>query len=370
MTLLFLIIMLVLSLDAGGTNFVFSAIKDAKQVGEKIRIQSNGDNLDLCLKNIVDGFTTMANQFSEKISAISFVFPGPSDFKNGIIGDLFNLPAFRGGVALGPMLEEIFKVPVFINNDGDLYAYGEALGGTLKYVNEILENSKNPKRYKNLVGLTIGSGFGAGFVHDKVLIKGDNICAGEIWQTSNRVDPNFNSEEGACIEAVKYFYSNYAKIPILDCPEPIDIYKIGKGELDGNIDAAKKSFHKLGRFVGDSIANMVTLFDGIVVIGGGIAGAKDLIVAGINEELNKKFLKQNGQQNDRLVHKMYCLNNADEIEEFVKYKAIKIKVPNSTKEVLYDIEPRSAYMFSNFDTSEMISLGAYFIVENYFNSKN
>jgi glucokinase len=63
--------------------------------------------------------------------AISFAFPGPSDYPRGIIGDLGNLPCFRGGVALGPMLEDTFEIPVFINNDGDLFAYGEAIGGFL-----------------------------------------------------------------------------------------------------------------------------------------------------------------------------------------------------------------------------------------------
>ena len=35
----------------------------------------------------------------------------------------------RLGVALGPMLEEKFRIPVFINNDGDLFAYVEAIAG-------------------------------------------------------------------------------------------------------------------------------------------------------------------------------------------------------------------------------------------------
>jgi len=42
-------------------------------------------------------------------AAISFAFLGPADYPNGIIGDLHNLPGFRGGVALGPMLEEKFE---------------------------------------------------------------------------------------------------------------------------------------------------------------------------------------------------------------------------------------------------------------------
>ena len=50
--------------------------------------------------------------------AISFAFPGPADYKRGIIGDLGNLPSLRGGIALGPMLEAEFGIPVFINNGG------------------------------------------------------------------------------------------------------------------------------------------------------------------------------------------------------------------------------------------------------------
>ncbi|MDD4148599.1 MAG: ROK family protein, partial [Bacteroidales bacterium] len=113
--------MLILTLDAGGTNFVFSAIKDGEFVGEKIILPSNGDNLELCLSGIVEGFRSLQKSNDQAIDAISFAFPGPAEFSKGIIGDLFNLTGFRGGVALGPMLEAKFKVPVFINNDGDLY---------------------------------------------------------------------------------------------------------------------------------------------------------------------------------------------------------------------------------------------------------
>ena len=101
-------------------------------------------------------------------------FPGPADYPNGIIGDLGNLPGFRGGVALGPMLEEKFGIPVFINNDGDLFVYGEAIAGFLPYVNGLLEKAGSPKRYKNLFGVTLGTGFGGGIVRDGELFIGDN----------------------------------------------------------------------------------------------------------------------------------------------------------------------------------------------------
>lgn len=69
----------------------------------------------------------MKRQLENEPVAISFAFPGPADYKNGVIGDLPNFPVFRGGVALGAFLEEEFGIPVYINNDGNLFAYGEAL---------------------------------------------------------------------------------------------------------------------------------------------------------------------------------------------------------------------------------------------------
>ena len=128
---------IVLTLDAGGTNLVFGAMKGGEYYGETLTLPSNASNLDLCLQAMVLGFGTIIEQLGEeKPVAISFAFPGPADYPNGIIGGFLpNFPSFRDGVALGPFLKEKFGVPVFINNDGDLYAYGEALGGALPEIN-------------------------------------------------------------------------------------------------------------------------------------------------------------------------------------------------------------------------------------------
>jgi len=352
----------VLTLDAGGTNFVFSAISNEKFVGKSIVKPANGNNLDLCLKSIIEGFEKLIIESKLKPDAISFGFPAPANYKKGIIGDTFNLPAFRGGIAIGAMLEEIFKIPVFINNDGDLYSYGEAIVGTLPMINKALEEKNNSKRYKNLVGLTLGTGFGAGFVIDKKIIFGDNTCAAEIWAISNRVNPNFNAEEGVSARSVKSFFAKFANIKIEDCPEPKEIYEIGCNINNKHHKAAQKSYHLLGRFVGDAIANMITLFDGIIVIGGGISKAKNLILPGIKEELNKNFDKVDSdtKKNPRVLQSVFCLNDDIDFENFLKKQEIKIKVPFSESEVVYEPEAKVAYMFSNFDTCEMINLGAYY----------
>ena len=79
----------ILSLDAGGTNFIFSAIKDGKIIDKNVEIKlsnENKNNLDSCLNLIIDGFQKIKEISNEKVDAISFAFPGPADYRLGIIG--------------------------------------------------------------------------------------------------------------------------------------------------------------------------------------------------------------------------------------------------------------------------------------------
>ena len=88
-----------MTLDAGGTNFVFSAIQGNKEVVTPIILTACPEDLDLCLQTLVFGFRQVEQQLEQKPVAISFAFPGPADYVDGVIGDLPNFPAFRGGVA-------------------------------------------------------------------------------------------------------------------------------------------------------------------------------------------------------------------------------------------------------------------------------
>lgn len=167
----------VLTLDAGGTNMVFGAMRGGEFIVEPITFPANSHDLDLCLGTMVKGFQAVIDMLEEKPYAISFAFPGPADYPNGIIGGyLPNFPSFREGVALGPFLRRKFGVPVYINNDGDLFAYGEALGGVLPEVNAKLAAAGSAKRYSNMIGYTFGTGFGVGMIVNGQLNRGDNSC--------------------------------------------------------------------------------------------------------------------------------------------------------------------------------------------------
>lgn len=141
----------VLTLDAGGTNFVFSAIRGNIQIVSPVCMPSCSDNLDRCLATLIAGFDIVKSKLEELGSspvAISFAFPGPADYRNGVIGgNLPNFPSFRQGVALGPFLQHHYGIPVYIENDGNLFAYGEALSGALPMVNAELEAMGHKRKH-------------------------------------------------------------------------------------------------------------------------------------------------------------------------------------------------------------------------------
>lgn len=349
----------VLTMDAGGTNFVFSAISNAREIVNPFTLPAYADDLDLCLNTIVAGFQSVIEKLNEKPIAISFAFPGPADYPNGIIGDLPNFSAFRGGVALGPYLTEKFNLPVFINNDGDLYAYGEAVYGFLPEINKKLELAGSTKRYKNLLGITIGTGFGAGIVRDGNLLLGDNSIAGEIWLMRNKLMPQSNIEEHGSIRGIKKIYFEDSGLVYDDSMSPKDIYDIAKGLKEGDKIAANKAFNDMAEACGDAISNAITLIDGLVVIGGGLSGAADIFLPKIVDEMNGTFLRSNGKVFKRLVSNVYSLEDEIQLKKFIEGSRREIKIYGSSNTIQYDDESRIGVGITKIGTSKAISLGAY-----------
>ncbi len=350
---------IVLTLDAGGTNFVFSAIRGNQEIIDSVTLPSEADNLDKCLNNIINGFTLVKQKLKSFPSAISFAFPGPADYPSGIIGDLGNLPAFKGGIALGPMLQDKFNLPVFINNDGDLFVYGEAIAGFLPYVNNLLRNAGSTKCYNNLFGVTLGTGFGAGIVRNNELYIGDNSCGAEIWLLRNKLDPKTNAEEGACIRTIQREYSKLSGIPFKNSHSPKDIYKIGLGNRNGNREAALESYRQLGESVGDSLSQAITLLDGLIVIGGGIAGASELFMPALISEMNSAYESPAGDKFSRLSLKTYNLEDESQLKEFLHGDKTEITIPFSENKLVYDSQKRIAVGISKLGTNKAVAIGAY-----------
>jgi glucokinase len=349
----------ILVLDAGGTNLVFKAVRNGSILEQTISLPSSSGNLEELLQKIINGFKKINEATSNHAAAISFCFPGPADYENGIIGNLENLPLFRGGVALKTMLENEFRIPVFINNDGDLFTLGEAIGGLLPEVNKKLKDAGVQKRYCNLLGVTLGTGFGGGIVSHGQLFTGDNSAGAEINRMVNPFDWNTSIEEVLTIRGIKRLFAEETKIAFKESPEPFDIYQVGMGNKTGNQQAAIKAWEKFGMVLADALANANTLVDGIAVIGGGLSGAYPLFLPKTIEMMNRKFTRADGGLFPRMEVSAFNLEDDKGMQQFLNFNKKMITVPFSNEKIPYYEEKKMGVGISRLGTSEAVAIGAY-----------
>lgn len=349
---------IVITLDAGGTNLVFGAMRGCEYITDPITYPSNAHDLNLCLDTMVKGFRQVIGSLDEKPVAISFAFPGPADYPNGIIGGyLPNFPSFREGVALGAFLQNELGLPVFINNDGDLFAFGEALCGALPEVNRRLADTGSAKRFHNLLGYTFGTGFGVGIVVNGQLNRGDNSCV-ETFCLPHKTKAGIIAEEGVAVRAIKRVYAEASDDYSHDFT-PKDICDIADGNLPGNVEAARKAFAEFGEIAGDSMAIAAQLVDGIIVIGGGITAARHHILPSLMKELRSSLATIGGDEVRRLQMEVFNLDDPAEFELFAKGKKKTLTVRGTNLTVEYDNMKRIGVMFSKLGASRAISAGAY-----------
>lgn len=349
---------IVMTLDAGRTGLKFSAIRGMQLLAGPSSRPTEADDRGRCLANIIAGFEDLRALLPDAPAAISFAFPGPADYPAGIIAGLENFEAFRLPVPLGPILAERFGIPVFINNDGDLFVYGEAIAGYLPYVNGLLEAAGNPKRFHNLFGLTLGTGLGGGIVRNGELWIGDNSAGGEAWLLRNKLDASVHAEEGASIRGVRRVYAAACGIREADVPEPRELAAIAAGKAAGNREAAQEAFGRLGDVAGDVLAQALTLVDGLAVIGGGIAGAHPLFLPRLVAAMNATY-EGYSPPIRRLAPVAFNLEDPAGRERFLRGEVRSVEVPGSGRQIFYDPMRRTGVGVTRQGTSEAVAVGAY-----------
>ena len=325
---------------------------------EPIQLPAETQDIQRCLDVLTDGFNQVRAQLSTEPVAISFAFPGPADYVHGVIGDLPNFPCFRGGIALGPYLQAKFGIPVYINNDGNLFAYGEALTGSLYQINQELEAAGSYKRYRNLLGITLGTGFGGGVVIDSILLTGDNGCGGDVWCMRNQKYPNLIAEESVSKRAVTRVYGELTGQDTT-LMTPKDIFDIAEGLVPGNQEAAKRSFFELGEVAGAAIANSLMIVDGLVVFGGGVARAHKYILPGVMQALRQPLGTFGGAQFPCLQMSVYNLMDEEDKNTFMEDHHQTVTIPGTQTQVSYDVDRKIGVTVSTLGASKAIQLGAY-----------
>jgi glucokinase len=153
----------VIGVDLGATN-VRGAVVTGDRLSDIIsaRIHSDGS-----VEEVLNDIYQVVDQLiSEDIEAIGIGVPSVVDVEQGIVYDVLYIPSWVE-VPLKKHMEARYHVPVFVNNDANCFAVGEHYFGKGKGVD-------------SMIGVTLGTGLGAGVVVNNKLYAGSNCGAGEF----------------------------------------------------------------------------------------------------------------------------------------------------------------------------------------------
>ncbi len=227
----------------------------------------------------------------EEIEGIGISCGGPLNTGERIILNPPNLPGWVN-VPIGRILEDVFHVPVILENDANACAVAEWKYG-------------NGRGYKNLIFLTFGTGLGAGLILDGRLYRGASDMAGEVGHIRlTECGPvgfgKMGSFEGYCSGGG---LEQITRMKILEQMEqgnipkifregiPLDAKHVAKAADDGD-ELSREIYAMSGKYLGKGLAVLIDILNPeIIIIGSIFERSHHLIWPYAKEELEKECLR-------------------------------------------------------------------------------
>lgn len=243
----------IIGVDIGATKIHVGLVNNAKTVKEiKFPTMAGASKEDI-IKNLIRGIESL--EISD-FHGIGIGVPGLIHEKDGIVYDLLNIPSWKE-VHLKDSLESHFNKPVRITNDANVFALGMKVFG-------------NGQKFKNLVGITMGTGFGAGIIINHKIYSGNYSSAGELGSIPY-LDKTI---EDYC--SGKFFRNNYN----LKGTEVFELAE--KGD-----ETALKIFEEFGEHLGNTIKLILfTYSPEAVFLGGSVNRSYKYFEKGLKKTLS------------------------------------------------------------------------------------
>lgn len=245
---------LYIGVDIGGTSIVAARFTE-KELLEQSEVATGANRPAAEIMESL--FEAISSVLTPEVVGIGIGMPGYMNTETGEILLINNIPSFNG-FSVKQAVEKKFKLPAFQNNDANCFALGEAYFGA-------------GKEFKNLVGVTLGTGLGGGIIINRKIHTGLVGGAGEL----GCLPFHGGIVEDFCSAAL--FKNKYKK-------EGAVLYKEAKG---GNKESMA-AFHELAENIGEMLNTvMIILAPEAFVIGGSIANSWDLLEQPLREAIRK-----------------------------------------------------------------------------------
>ncbi|MEU9609782.1 ROK family transcriptional regulator [Streptomyces sp. NPDC048057] len=217
-----------------------------------------------------------------KVVGVGLGVPGPIDGESGTIGSTAMLPGWVGANPAKEMSERL-GVPVHVDNDANLGALGELVWGAARGVSD-------------LAYIKVAGGVGAGLVTGGRVYRGPGGTAGEIGHiTLDESGPVCRCGNRGCLEtfaAVRYV------LPLLHSSHGPDVTMEQVVRLaQGGDPGCRRVIADTGRHIGSGVAMLCNLLNpSLVVLGGEIADAGELVLAPVREAVSRYAIPSAAQR--------------------------------------------------------------------------
>ena len=240
---------------------------------------------DLFVRSLAD-----TEQGPGSLWGIGIGVPGPVEFDSGRPVAPPIMPGWDRYAVRERFAEH--HVPVWVDNDVNIMALGERRAGVAR-------------GHDNVVFIKIGTGIGAGIIVDGRLHRGAQGCAGDVGHMQVTDDPTVVCRCGnvGCLEALagggalgrggeaaaREGRSGFLAA-VLDEKGSVEAHDVARGATHGDPTCVELLTHA-GQLVGHMLASVVNFFNpSLIVVGGGVAGAGDLLLAAIRETVYRRSL--------------------------------------------------------------------------------
>ena len=155
--------------DIGGTNLKAGLVDEngVLLATQKMKVASiaDDDGLAWTVASLVQELAHTVNLSVSDVASVGVGVPGTVEIRSGSINYTCNLPLRN--VPLRKLFHRYLSIPLYIENDANCAALAEFLVGA----------GRDSKRF---VTITLGTGVGAGIVHNGKIYHGANGMAGEV----------------------------------------------------------------------------------------------------------------------------------------------------------------------------------------------
>lgn len=282
----------VIGVDVGGTKVLAGAVDERLEVQHRTYRLVARDGPGAVLDSIVAAVEEMRDASGEDVGGVGLGIPALVDHRRGVVLASNHLPL--EDLAIRDLLADRLDLPVVVDNDANCAMLAEWRFGAAQ-------------RAEDAVLLTLGTGIGGGLVVEGRLVRGASGAAAELGHMV--IDVNGPPCPGSCpnhgcLEALASGIAiGREGLRVARSAPESELGRAlaaGRGvtgalvtELAHDGDAAARDVLALiGERLGIGIGNLINIFNPeVVVIGGGVIAAGDLLLAPARETVARRALR-------------------------------------------------------------------------------